>query len=85
MGFQKGVRSLAQLADGESGRIAALEGHGAIAVRLLEMGLVPGAEVALVKRAPMGDPMEIRVRDYHLSLRRAEAERVVLVAGDGGA
>lgn len=73
---------MAQLAVGESGRIAALEGHGAIAVRLLEMGLVPGAEVALVKRAPLGEPMEVRVRDYHLSLRRAEAERVRLAQGE---
>ena len=72
---------MAQLAVGESGRIASLEGQGAIAVRLLEMGLVPGATVALVKRAPMGDPLEIRVRDYHLSLRRAEAERVRLSEG----
>lgn len=78
MGIQKGDRSLAQLAVGERGRIATLEGTGSITIRLLEMGLVPGAEVAVLKRAPMGDPLEIRVRDYHLSLRRAEAERIVL-------
>ncbi len=75
MGIQEASRSLAGLAVGESGRIAALEGRGAIALRLLEMGLVPGASVAVVKRAPMGDPLEIRVRDYHLSLRLAEAQR----------
>ena len=78
MGIQQGGRSLAELAVGESGQIASLEGQGAIAVRLLEMGLVPGARVSLIKRAPLGDPLEIRVRDYHLSLRRAEAARVRL-------
>lgn len=81
MGIQKGSGSLADLAVGESGRIAALAGTGAIAIRLLEMGLVPGAPVAVVKRAPMGDPLEIRVRDYHLSLRLAEARRVRLEGG----
>ena len=78
MGIQKAPRSLAELDVGGRGRIVALEGTGAIAVRLLEMGLVPGVDVALVKRAPMGDPLEIRVRDYHLSLRLEEARRVRL-------
>jgi ferrous iron transport protein A len=82
MGIQNADRSLAQLGVGERGRIAALEGSGPIAIRLLEMGLVPGAEVAVLKRAPMGDPLEIRVRDYHLSLRRGEAERVRLEGGN---
>ena len=75
---------MAQLAIGESARIASLEGTGAIAIRLLEMGLVPGASVSVLKRAPMGDPLEIRIRDYHLSLRAAEAERVLL-EGEGSA
>lgn len=82
MGIQKGGRTLAQLAVGERGRVAALDGHGAIALRLLEMGLVPGVEVALLKRAPLGDPLEIRVRDYHLSLRKAEAAQVRLEGDD---
>jgi ferrous iron transport protein A len=47
-----------------------------MAVRLLEMGFVPGAQVALVKRAPLGDPLELRLRGYHVSLRRAEARLV---------
>ena len=81
MRIQKGSGSLADLAVGESGRIAGLAGTGAITIRLLEMGLVPGAPGAVVKRAPMGDPLEIRVRDYHLSLRLAEARRVRLEGG----
>ena len=60
-----------------------VEGGGALTLRLLEMGLVPGTKVSVIKRAPLGDPLELRVRGYHLSLRRAEATRVgVTRAGD---
>lgn len=49
-----------------------------MSVRLLEMGFVPGVEVTLVKRAPLGDPLELRLRGFHVSLRRAEARAVEL-------
>jgi Fe2+ transport system protein FeoA len=55
-----------------------------MSVRLLEMGFVPGVEVSLVKRAPLGDPLELRLRGYHVSLRRAEARRVELTSSDAG-
>lgn len=71
---------LSQLAVGDAARVVAVEGGGSMAVRLLEMGLTPGTRVELIKRAPMGDPLEVQVRGYHVSLRRAEA-RLVRIEG----
>jgi Fe2+ transport system protein FeoA len=77
--------SLDQLGVGQRGRVAALVGGDALVQRLLEMGLFEGAEVEVVGFAPLGDPMEVRLRDYRLSLRRSEAARVqVEPAGGGG-
>ena len=56
--------------------VLAVDGGGALTLGLLEMGLVTGTSVEVIKRAPLGDPLELRVRGYHLSLRRAEATRV---------
>jgi ferrous iron transport protein A len=81
MDFQDGEpRTLDRLGVGHSARVRAVSGHGPMSVRLLEMGFVPGVEVALVKRAPLGDPLELRLRGYHVSLRRAEAKRVEIGA-----
>jgi ferrous iron transport protein A len=80
MAFQDGApKTLDQLALGQHAEVRAVSGHGPMSVRLLEMGFVPGVEVALVKRAPFGDPLELRLRGYHVSLRRAEARRVEVV------
>jgi Fe2+ transport system protein FeoA len=49
----------------------------------MEMGIVPGAPVSVVRAAPLGDPIEVRVRGYHLALRRSEAETITVVP-DGG-
>jgi ferrous iron transport protein A len=76
------VNRLANLAKGGEGVVAAIEGSDAIALRLMEMGLVPGTAVVVVGAAPSGDPIEIKVRNYRLSIRLAEAERVVMVAGE---
>lgn len=72
--------SLDQVALRERVRVQRVGGRGAMSVRLLEMGFVPGAEVALIKRAPFGDPLELRLRGYHVSLRRAEAQRIEVEA-----
>lgn len=61
---------------GQDAEVQAVQGPGEIAVRLLEMGFVVGTRVRLVKVAPLGDPLELRIRGYHLSLRRAEAAHV---------
>jgi ferrous iron transport protein A len=68
--------SLADLQKGEIGRVLAIDGVDAVAQRMLEMGLTPGAEVRLIGVAPLGDPLEIEVRGYRLSLRHGEAARV---------
>jgi ferrous iron transport protein A len=70
------VATLDQLQVGQRARIEALRGDDALVQRLLEMGLLDGEEVEVVGFAPLGDPMDLRLRDYRLSLRRSEAARV---------
>jgi ferrous iron transport protein A len=72
------VNLLAELAVGGTGRVLAVEGSDDVSLRLMEMGLTPGVEVAVVGVAPWGDPLELEVRGYHLSLRRSEAARVAI-------
>ena len=72
--------SLDQLRAGQRGRVVALAGGDALVQRLLEMGLFEGEEVEVVGFAPLGDPMEVRLRDHRLSLRRSEAARVQVEA-----
>ena len=68
--------SLDQLRPGQRGRISSLDGDDRLVQRLMEMGLLEGEEVEVVGFAPLGDPMEIRLADYRLSLRRGEASRI---------
>jgi ferrous iron transport protein A len=70
--------TLADVAVGDSGRVADVAGDDGVAIRLLEMGLTPGVTVRLVGRAPFGDPLELELRGYRLSIRRAEAARVTI-------
>ena len=67
---------LDQLRPGQHGRILAVAGDDALVQRLLEMGLLDGEEVEVLAFAPLGDPVEIRLGDSRLSLRRREAARV---------
>ncbi len=67
---------LSQYAVGEKGVVAAVSGEGAIRRRLFDMGITPGAEIYLRKKAPLGDPIEISLRGYELTLRKAEAAHV---------
>ncbi|MCK9276732.1 MAG: ferrous iron transport protein A [Methanoculleus sp.] len=60
-------------------RVAGIRASGALRKRVLAMGMVPGAEVEVVRAAPLGDPMEYRVKGYCLSLRRAEASLIEVV------
>jgi len=75
--------SLDQLAIGQRARIEAISATGALAQRLMEMGLLEGETVEIVGFAPLGDPLEIRLSDYRLSLRRREAAciQVAVVSG----
>ena len=69
---------LSEFAVGESGTITAVGGEGKIKRRLFDMGITPGAEVFLRKKAPLGDPIEITIRGYELTLRKAEAQFVTM-------
>ena len=76
--IQTDNRTLADLEIGAHARILSVEGDDAISRRLLEMGVTPGAPVRVVKNAPFGCPMEIRVRNSHLALRRSEANSIFI-------
>jgi len=71
--------TLQHLKPGQRARVTRVHGEGPLRWRIMEMGLTPGAEVRVGKVAPLGDPMEIRVRGYSLSLRRADAALVEVV------
>ena len=64
---------------GQSGTIDQVGGEGALRLRFLDMGLIPGTAVKLQKVAPMGDPIQIQVRGYELTIRREDARRITLV------
>jgi ferrous iron transport protein A len=68
--------TLDRLLPGQRGRIVALSGDGALVQRLMEMGMLEGDEVELVGVAPLGDPIEVRLGDSRLSLRRGDAAGV---------
>lgn len=72
------LKKLNDFSIGESGIIKLVEGEGKIRRRLFDMGVTPGAHVTLVKKAPLGDPLEVTIRGYQLSLRKNEAEFVTL-------
>lgn len=61
---------------GETAKVLKLHGEGAIKRRIMDMGITKGVEIYVRKVAPLGDPMELNVRGYELSLRRADAEMV---------
>lgn len=74
--------SLAALPHGTVGRVVTIAGPGTGSLRLMEMGVVPGAAISVVRTAPLGDPLQICLQNYHLALRRVDADRItVLVEG----
>jgi ferrous iron transport protein A len=70
------VSRLADLAVGQQCRVRGVGGDDEISLRLMEMGLTPGVEVTCLGVAPLGDPLELEVRGYRLSVRKSEAQRV---------
>lgn len=61
---------------GGKAKVKSVNGNGQITKRLMEMGIVPGVTVRVVKSAPFGDPLEIRVRGYNLAMRKSEAQTI---------
>lgn len=68
--------TLTNLPIGSEGRVVSVNADNGIARRIMEMGVIPGVTVSVVKTAPFGDPIEIRVRGYSLAMRRAEADAI---------
>ena len=70
------MKTLRQVKVGETVTVVKLHGEGAVKRRIMDMGLTKGTEVYVRKVAPLGDPMELTVRGYELSVRRADAELI---------
>ncbi|HDH09559.1 MAG TPA: ferrous iron transport protein A [Chloroflexi bacterium] len=70
------IKSLSELKPGQKGKVVRVGGSGAIHRRILDMGVVPGAEIEVERVAPLADPVEFKLLGYHLSLRKEEARNV---------
>ncbi len=70
------IKSLSELKPGQKGKVVRVSGSGAIHRRILDMGVVPGAEIEVERVAPLADPVEFKLLGYHLSLRKEEAQNV---------
>lgn len=71
-------KTLDELKIGRQATVISLKGGGALRRRIIDMGITPGAVVIMRKAAPFGDPLEINVRGYELSLRRSEAKQITV-------
>ncbi|HEU4558260.1 MAG TPA: FeoA family protein [Longimicrobium sp.] len=72
------ARTLAQLEPGERGKVTAIGGDAEAVRRLMDLGLIRGTTLEMVRRAPLGDPLEVRLRGFMLTLRRSEAEHITV-------
>lgn len=70
------IKSLSELKPKERGKITKVSGGGNVNHRLLDMGLVSGSEIEVERVAPLGDPIEVKIKGYHLSLRKEEAASI---------
>ena len=75
------VKRLDEFHIGEIGQVIKVEGEGRRRRRLFDMGVTPGATILLKKKAPLGDPLEVTLRGYELTLRKSEANLVILELG----
>ena len=73
---------LSQLVVGQVGTVEEVRDQGFLSQRLLEMGIIRGTTIEVIRFAPMGDPVDIKIRGYHLSLRREEAEGIIVFIPD---
>lgn len=74
--------TLTDLPIGSEARVTAVNGNSRVTRRLLEMGVIPGVEVRVIKTAPFGDPIEVRLRGYSLAMRRREADAIEVSLAD---
>lgn len=73
------MKTLKELPVGQSAQVLKVHGEGAIRRRIMDMGITKGAEVYVQKVAPFGDPIELIIRGYSLTLRRADADRIEIL------
>ncbi len=73
------MKTLKEIKVGETAKVVKLYGEGAVKRRIMDMGITKGVEVSIRKVAPLGDPIEITVRGYELSIRKADAELIEVV------
>ncbi len=76
------TKTLDEFAIGERGKVKGISAEGRIKRRLFDMGITPGAEIFMRKRAPLGDPIEVTIRGYELTLRKDEAVCVTMEVGE---
>ena len=72
------MKTLKEVKVGQTAKVVKLHGEGAVKRRIMDMGITKGVEVHIRKVAPLGDPVEVTVRGYELSLRKADAEMIVV-------
>lgn len=72
------MRTLKDIATGQTVKVSRLGGEGAVRRRIMDMGITKGTDIYVRKVAPLGDPIEVTVRGYELSLRKAEAENILV-------
>ena len=73
------MKTLRDVAVGETAKVRKLHGEGAVKRRIMDMGITKGTQVSVIKIAPLGDPIDITVRGYHLSLRRSDAANIEVI------
>lgn len=76
------VKKVNELRPGEKGTVLRLGSSGALRRRIIDMGITPGAPIIMRKTAPLGDPIEINIRGYELSIRKSEAQEIEVSVGD---
>ena len=72
------MNTLKDVKIGSTAKVAKVEGEGALRRRIMDMGITKGVEIYVRKAAPLGDPIEVMVRDYELSIRKADAEMIIV-------
>ena len=73
---------LSDLVLGQEGVVVMIKGSGATRRRIMDMRIVRGSEIKVIRRAPLGDPVEFEIRDYNLTLRKREAENIFVSLGE---
>ncbi len=76
------MEKISDLRPGVKGKIKKIEGPSNLRKKLLDMGIIPGSPFEIVKLAPLGDPIDVKIKGYHLSLRKAEAATVLVEVED---